>query len=376
MPRVNFLFALIILLTACTPNATPAPLPTVTLSPVVSIAPTIAATEIPSIANPISPESMTMLGFTWDSVAGTLLNVDGKVLLTLTGDSFVDKTGLETLVKDVRVIPVNGVDDKGVHIGSVLLGISEDDGQINTTILNTKTGQLEWAPPEPGSITENMVISELPEVWPMQIDDGTLRLWLLTKGHEWPANTFDPNFHLVGRDLLPLPYIYLTMFGSEDPNRDANLRASTTPFKSYFYKLGGTDIPIEGTLIYGGGEGDMVFTTIFPDSWSTNRTAASGQLQFELFRGGGAQIDWLVWAAEDNNFPWVQPYGFDISQNVLDFVGDYDYVTRLLPPGFVERLYADERNFHVEKLDTKALAEYQDKFMIPLYAQNPGHYND
>ncbi|MBI5351994.1 MAG: hypothetical protein HZB50_05095 [Chloroflexi bacterium] len=49
MPRINFMFVLIIFLTACTSNATLAPLPTVTLSPVVSEVATMAGNIV--IAN-------------------------------------------------------------------------------------------------------------------------------------------------------------------------------------------------------------------------------------------------------------------------------------------------------------------------------------
>lgn len=59
MHRIRFLLFLVILLTACTPNATPVPLPTVTSSPVMSVIPTITATPdaVVGDATPTASES-------------------------------------------------------------------------------------------------------------------------------------------------------------------------------------------------------------------------------------------------------------------------------------------------------------------------------
>ncbi len=83
MPRINFLFVLIILLTACTPNATLAPVPAVASSPVVIETPTIilptptAALRVPPF-NSKDMEALIASGYKWDQEVGKLINPFGK----------------------------------------------------------------------------------------------------------------------------------------------------------------------------------------------------------------------------------------------------------------------------------------------------------
>lgn len=128
MSRINFLFVLIIGLTACTPNTTPSPV--VTSSPTASIPPTSTATEIPSIPNPIDPENMdvlTMAGYVWNAAYGTLER-NGKTVLELSdGSTWVDEAGVESSVESLKINLTNGVDFEGKPIVALLT--REVDGQ-------------------------------------------------------------------------------------------------------------------------------------------------------------------------------------------------------------------------------------------------------
>lgn len=123
MARIIFIFALIVFLIACTPNATLAPLPTVTSSPKVIITPTSAATEVPSIANPISPENMDLLtkaGYLWDTKTGELKMENGYIALSYQNGKWVDtRTGAETDVEP-KLVEVNGVGFDGKDIIVIL----------------------------------------------------------------------------------------------------------------------------------------------------------------------------------------------------------------------------------------------------------------
>ena len=144
MPRINFLFVLILLLTACTPNATLAPFPTVTLSPIPSVTPTSTATEIPTFANPITPENMGVLtkaGYVWDSKLGALQTISREIVLTVKGDKWVDEKGIENALDALKIVQTNGIDYEGKPIVALLtLGQNEE-----RTMLLPTNGQ--WVRP-------------------------------------------------------------------------------------------------------------------------------------------------------------------------------------------------------------------------------------
>jgi hypothetical protein len=141
MSRINFLFALIMGLTACTPNTVPTPSlvatpsPVVTSSPTASIPPTSTATEIPSIPNPIDPENMDVLtraGYLWDEQAGSLKNKDGNTILSFEDGKWVDEKGVESSKESLKINLTNGVYFDGKPIVAMLTRIVEINGEMET----------------------------------------------------------------------------------------------------------------------------------------------------------------------------------------------------------------------------------------------------
>lgn len=147
MFRINFLFVLILLLTACTPNVTIAPLPTTTSSPAateVEVALPISTepaetVEINQIANPISPENMVALsmgGYNWDAEGGVLKSRDGNNVLSYQDGKWVDPvTGVTIELSALSQVEVSAI-YKGHEVGAVLS--REVNGEIQ--IYNPETG--------------------------------------------------------------------------------------------------------------------------------------------------------------------------------------------------------------------------------------------
>lgn len=134
MSRINFLFVLIIGLTACTPNTDPTPSPVVTSSPTAGVPPvTSTATDIPSIPNPIDPENMDLLtraGYLWDEQVGSLKNKDGNTILSFEDGKWVDEAGVESSLESLKINMTNGVDFDGKPIVAVLTRTVEDQTQL------------------------------------------------------------------------------------------------------------------------------------------------------------------------------------------------------------------------------------------------------
>lgn len=172
MPRINFLFVLIIGLTACSPNTAPTPSPVVTSSPTASIPPTSTATEIPSIPNPIDPENMNVLtraGYLWDEQAGSLKNKDGNTILSFEDGKWVDERGVESSLESLKINLTDGVYFDGEPIVAMLTRTVEINGEMETQVYGPLTE--EWFMPSLGVATSQELIDKngkndpTPEKW-------------------------------------------------------------------------------------------------------------------------------------------------------------------------------------------------------------------
>jgi len=68
------------------------------------------------IVNPISPENMNSLiagGYYWDTLSGSLKNVDGNTALTLRDGKWVDGSGAESSLESFKLVETNGIDYQG-----------------------------------------------------------------------------------------------------------------------------------------------------------------------------------------------------------------------------------------------------------------------
>jgi hypothetical protein len=208
LPRIDFLFVLIVFLTACTPYATIAPLPTVTSSPVASVAPTSKATEMPSIANPISQENMDLLtqaGYEWDSKAGDLKMKNGYIALNYKDGKWFDtRTDAET-AEAPTLVKVDGVDFDGKDIVVIMTR------EINGETLMYQPLVDAWVPPldvkgsrelidrnpivptmgEWGSY-QNVTFDELPEISWDDFHSGRLFYSEQLALKKWPVNVRVP----------------------------------------------------------------------------------------------------------------------------------------------------------------------------------------
>lgn len=206
MARIIFIFALIVFLTACTPTATIALLPTVTSSPVPSITPTITDTEIPSIANPISPENMeifTKAGFTFHD--GTLFLYGINRILKIDGNNWVDETGETFPFEALKILNTNGVDFEG---NDVIILTREIDGVKKFLLRSTET----WAEPIDVAASQRIIDANpdtelrqdfwgdfryikhenIPEISREDIDNGRLFLSEQLALKAWPNNVRTP----------------------------------------------------------------------------------------------------------------------------------------------------------------------------------------
>jgi hypothetical protein len=208
MPRINFLFVLIILLTACTPNATLAPLPTVTSSPKVIITPTSAATEVPSIANPISPKNMDLLtkaGYLWDTKTGELKMENGYIALSYQNGKWVDtRTGAKTDVEP-KLVEVNGVGFDGKDIIVILTRDVNGEKLMYNPIIDAWVSPLDVLESQLlidrndvipnydiSGTYENVTLDELPTMTWDDFHSGRLFYSELLALKSWPANVRVP----------------------------------------------------------------------------------------------------------------------------------------------------------------------------------------
>lgn len=222
MSRINFLFVLIIGLTACAPNTAPTPSPVVTSSPIASIPPTSTATEIPSIPNPIDPENMDLLtraGYLWDEQTGSLKNKDGNTILIFEDGKWVDESGVESTVESLTINLTDGVDFDGNPIVVMLTRTVEIDGEMETQVYGPLSE--EWFKPADILASQAMMDQNIPEVsltnWgdfrKISFEDIPIVTQQFAESHkllesqwlflrEWPENVREPKLQCVKRDVL------------------------------------------------------------------------------------------------------------------------------------------------------------------------------
>jgi hypothetical protein len=211
MSRINFLFILIIGLTACTPNTTPSPV--VTSSPTASIPSTSTATEILSIPNPIDPENMellTMAGYIWDEQTGSLKNEDGNAILSFENGKWVDETGAESSVESLKINMTDGVNFDGEPIVAVLTRTVEDQTQLyNPEIegwqvaidVNAAQAVIAGEGPSPTydnhGTYKNFEFSEMVPITWEEIENGRLFYSEQLALRDWPENVLEPKLQYV-----------------------------------------------------------------------------------------------------------------------------------------------------------------------------------
>jgi hypothetical protein len=186
--------------------------------------PTSAATEIPSIANPISPENMDLLtraGYQWDEQTGELTMANGYVALTLIDGKWLDtRTGAETPPEALRPVAVNGVDFQGKEIGAVLTREVNGETQIYLPTIDAWVTPLE-VPASQNVIDrpdlpkadrlklrdpKDIVIENIPVMTWDDFHSGRLFYSELLALKEWPENVRVPN--LVYRQMTMITNVW------------------------------------------------------------------------------------------------------------------------------------------------------------------------